>query len=68
MSFIVLLLLLRLIIEFEWGSLYINMRRSGMVSSKNVPEAYETIDLQITRVLDMAERIVTITVLLVWYV
>lgn len=42
------------------------MRRSGMVSSKNVPEAHETTDLQITSMLDLAERIATITVLQVW--
>lgn len=68
MSFIVLLPLIRLIIKFECGSLYINLRRSGMVSSKNTTRAHETTDLQITSVLDMAERILTITVLLFWYV
>ena len=62
MSFIVLLPLIRLIIEFEWGSLYINLRRSGIVSSKYATRAHETTDLHITSVLDMAERIVTITV------
>lgn len=57
----------RLIIEFEWGSLYINLRRSGMVSSKNSTRAHETTNLQITSVVDMAERIATTTVMLFWY-
>lgn len=88
-SSIVLLPLIRLIIEFEWGSLYINLRKSGMVSSKKGTRwgslhinlsrsgrvssetswrAYETTNLKIISVLNMAERPATATVLLFWYV
>lgn len=68
MSSIVLLPLIRLIIELEWGSPYMDLRKSGMVSSKNSTGAHETTNLQTTSVLHMAERIATTTVLLFWYV
>lgn len=63
-SSIALLPLIRLIIEFEWGSLYINLRRSGMLSSKNCTRAHETTKVQISSVLDMAERTAATTVML----
>lgn len=65
-SSIVLLPLIRLIIEFEWGSLYINLRIPGIVSNKT--KAHETTNLQITSVLDMADRTTTTTVMLFCYV